>query len=46
MRKGTVYFGGSDKKQEVINTKSAKIKLLFNIKLGGLTNYVYLCTCK
>ena len=25
--------------------KSAKKKILFNIKLGNLTNYVYLCTC-
>ena len=26
--------------------KSAKNEILFNINLGSLTNYVYLCTCK
>ena len=46
MREGTVYFVGSDAKQGVRNTKSAKNEILFNINLGGLTNYVYLCTCK
>ena len=28
------------------NTKSAKNEISFNIRLGSLTNYVYLCTCK
>ena len=45
MREGTVQLDGSDTKQGVRNTKSAKNEILFNIKLGGLTNYVYLCTC-
>ena len=26
--------------------KTLKYEILFNIKLGDLTNYVYLCTCE
>ena len=44
--KALCIFVGSDAKQGVRNTKSAKNEILFNINLGSLTNYVYLCICK
>lgn len=44
--KALCIFVGSDAKQGVRNTKSAKNEILFNINLGSLTNYVYFCTCK